>query len=106
MPLQPLHLPEDLAAMLGRSKWWVCEQCRQGRFPFVKPGGGYRFTDRHVEEILAILEELPMAQRHVGRARPAEPRRASQPQASEAGSAVQLKARPPRRRRSTVADSA
>jgi hypothetical protein len=100
MPLQPLHLPEDLAAMLGRSKWWVCEQCRQRRFPFVRSGGSYRFTDQHVEQILTILEEVPTSRPRADQARPAVPKRAShQPKAAETTSAVHLTARPPRRRR-------
>ena len=99
MPLQPLHLPEDLAAMLGRSKWWVCEQCRQRRFPFVNSGGSYRFTDQHVEQILTILEEVPSSQPRADQARPAVSKRASPPKPAGTTLAVHLTARPPRRRR-------
>ena len=99
MPLQPLHLPEDLAAMLGRSKWWVCEQCRHRRFPFVNSGGSYRFTDQHVEQILSLLEEIPGGQSRTSRSRPAVPKRASPSEPAETTPAVHLKARPPRRRR-------
>jgi hypothetical protein len=98
MPLQPLHLPEDLAAMLGRSKWWVCEQCRHRRFPFVNSGGSYRFTDQHVEQILTLLEEAPGDRPRTNGARRAAPKRAKQPEPAEVAPAVQLKARPPRRR--------
>jgi hypothetical protein len=99
MALQPLHTPEDLAAMLGRSRWWVCEQCRRGRFPSIKPGGSYRFTDQHVDEILAILEQAPAAAIRKGRGRAAKPKHISPARSSGATSAVRLEARPPRRRR-------
>lgn len=107
MPLQPLHKPEDLAAMLGRSKWWVCEQCRRGRFPFVKAGGSYRFTDQHIEEILAILEQTPAGLSKNGMTRPGRPpRRASPSKPTSASPTVQLRARPPRRQRRAQAPTA
>lgn len=99
MALQPLHTPEDLAAMLGRSRWWVCEQCRRGRFPSIKPGGSYRFTDQHVSEILAILEQAPATAVRKGKGRTSTPKRASPTPSSGTTPGVQLKARPPRRRK-------
>lgn len=99
MPLPPLHTPEDLAAMLGRSKWWVCEQCRRGRFPSIKPGGSYRFTDQHVEEILAILEQPPSAMTRNDKNRGTKSKRPSSPRSTGEKQAIRLKARPPRRRR-------
>ncbi len=102
MALPSLHTPEDLAAMLGRSKWWVCEQCRRGRFPAIKPGGSYRFTDQHVEEILAILEQGPLVGGGKDKARAVRRKRASPGRSSGSPSAVQLKARPPRRRRPNI----
>jgi hypothetical protein len=102
MPLQPLHTPEDLAAMLGRSKWWVCEQCRRGRFPSIKPGGSYRFTDQHVEEILDILEQAPAAVNRKVKGRAARAKRAS-PVSRTPG--VRLESRPPRRRRAPAQPS-
>lgn len=107
MALQPLHKPEDLAAMLGRSKWWVCEQCRRGRFPFVRAGGSYRFTDQHVEEILTILEQTPAGLPQSGKTRPSRPpRRANPSKPTGASPTVQLKARPPRRQRRTQTPAA
>lgn len=103
MPLQPLYTPEDLAAMLGRSKWWVCEQCRRGRFPAIKPGGSYRFTDQHVDEILAILEQTPTAAIRKSKGRATKSKRTSPPRSSAATPGVRLEARPPRRRRAAQA---
>jgi hypothetical protein len=102
MGLQPLHTPEDLAVMLGRSRWWVCEQCRRGRFPSIKPGGSYRFTDQHVNEILAILEQAPVTTIGKGKGRTAKSKRASPARSSGAAPGVQLKARPPRRRKAAA----
>lgn len=54
-----LHRPADVAAMLLCSEWWVKEQARKRRIPFAWIGGGYRFTDEHVAEIIRRAEVLP-----------------------------------------------
>lgn len=51
--------PEDVAAKLGCSVWWVKKQCRERRFPCMKVGGTYRFTPVHLDEIMQSLELRP-----------------------------------------------
>jgi hypothetical protein len=90
--LPVLYTPEEVGTRLGRSSWWVKDQCRRGRFPCIRAGGAIRFTEEQIIEILVILEQRPgePAQRHgstVGRRRS---------QTLET-SVEQLRARPPRR---------
>jgi excisionase family DNA binding protein len=49
----------QVAEALDCSEWWVKEQARRRRIPFLRSGSGYRFTRSHVEEIFHILEERP-----------------------------------------------
>ncbi|MGW1489706.1 DNA-binding protein [Streptomyces sp. NPDC002402] len=49
----------EVAKALYCSEWWVKEQARRRRIPFIRSGSGYRFTKGHVEEIFRILEERP-----------------------------------------------
>ncbi|MER6613580.1 helix-turn-helix domain-containing protein [Streptomyces xantholiticus] len=49
----------EVAEALDCSEWWVKEQARRRRIPFLRSGSGYRFTKAHVEEIFHIIEERP-----------------------------------------------
>ncbi|MER7838295.1 helix-turn-helix domain-containing protein [Streptomyces sp. NPDC096040] len=49
----------EVAKALDCSEWWVKEQARRRRIPFLRSGSGYRFTRSHVEEIFHLLEERP-----------------------------------------------
>ncbi|MGJ5805082.1 helix-turn-helix domain-containing protein [Streptomyces europaeiscabiei] len=58
-PLPKSYSAAEVAAALDCSEWWVKEQARRRRIPFLRSGSGYRFTRSHVEEIFHILEERP-----------------------------------------------
>jgi excisionase family DNA binding protein len=57
--LPPTYSPAEVAEALDCSEWWVKEQARRRRIPFIRSGSGYRFTRAHVEEIFHIFEERP-----------------------------------------------
>ncbi|MFG3254960.1 helix-turn-helix domain-containing protein [Streptomyces sp. NPDC048172] len=95
--LPRLFKAAQVAEALECSEWWVKEQARRGRIPFIKSGSGYRFTKAHVEEIFLIFEQRP--EQAAGQSAPASPRRRS-PAATAA--VVPLRARPPRRKRSAA----
>ncbi|QDN79485.1 helix-turn-helix domain-containing protein [Streptomyces sp. S1A1-7] len=89
----------DVAASLGCSEWWVKEQARRRRIPFMRSGSGYRFTNDHVKEIFHILEERP-SEDSPSEGNAPTPRRRAKTQAG--GPAVQLRARRPRRTRNAA----
>jgi hypothetical protein len=64
MPPDEALTPEDVAAKLGCSVWWVKKQCRERRFPCMKVGGAYRFTPAHLGEIMQSLELRPSEMGH------------------------------------------
>ncbi|GAA5615858.1 DNA-binding protein [Streptomyces platensis] len=92
--LPQLYSAADVATALGCSEWWVKEQARRRRIPFIKSGSGYRFTKEHVQEILNILEERPQGTSNQSPENGAARRRV-RPQAGTP--VVQLRARRPRR---------
>lgn len=97
--LPPTRTPEEIGpSILGRSGWWVREQCRRGLFPHIRAAGAIRFTDAHVAEIIRLLEQRPDQQGQQSRGTAA--RRPVKPPAS-AQVVTQLRARPPRRARGT-----
>lgn len=99
-----LHRPADVARMLGCSEWWVKEQARKRRIPFAWIGGSYRFTDEHVAAIIARFEVRP----DDAPVSASAPRRAARRSGSEhhGATVIQLKARIPRRTRTTTTDQA
>jgi excisionase family DNA binding protein len=97
--LPPTYSPAQIAEALDCSEWWVKEQARRRRIPFIRSGSGYRFTKDHVEEIFHILEERP-DQGNVSAAQVTSLRRRSQ--TSSGGPVVQLRARRPRRSRNAA----
>lgn len=51
------HITDDeLAERVGKSKWFVQEQCKAERWPHLRVGKSYRFTTAHVDYIDALLE--------------------------------------------------
>ncbi|MGW0559961.1 helix-turn-helix domain-containing protein [Streptomyces sp. NPDC003016] len=92
--LPHLFRPAEVAEALGCSEWWVKEQARRRRIPFVRSGGGYRFTAEHFAEIICVLEERPLRNQGPATEEGAAPqrRRTKQP-APTAG----LRAKRPRR---------
>ncbi|MFE9648931.1 helix-turn-helix domain-containing protein [Streptomyces sp. NPDC006365] len=89
----------EVAEALDCSEWWVKEQARRRRIPFLRSGSGYRFTRSHVEEIFQILEERPDPVNMPESSAASTPRRTFAPFDVPA---VQLRARRPRRARNAV----
>ena len=54
-----LYSASEAARALRCSEWWLKEQARRRRIPFLMLGGSYRFTDSHLAEILATFEVRP-----------------------------------------------
>ncbi|WP_030260070.1 helix-turn-helix domain-containing protein [Streptomyces violens] len=92
--LPRLYPAADVAEALDCSEWWVKEQARRRRIPFIKSGSGYRFTKDHVQEILHILEERPEQTSEPDRHHSAKRRQAG---TASTAPVVQLRARRPRR---------
>lgn len=92
--LPAVYLPRDIAKALHCSEWWVKEQARKGRIPFIKPAGSYRFTAEHFAEIVRTLESRPA---EVGAVAASTPRRRHDAVVSAPVS--RLTARRPRRAR-------
>ncbi|GAA0496509.1 hypothetical protein GCM10010361_72490 [Streptomyces olivaceiscleroticus] len=93
--LPRLYPASEVAEVLGCSEWWVKEQARRRRIPFIRSGSGYRFTRDHVQEILCILEERP--EDTSAPEKGSAPRRRTH--AARSAPVVQLRARRPRRAR-------
>ncbi|MEW2608918.1 helix-turn-helix domain-containing protein [Streptomyces sp. NPDC047880] len=88
-----------VAEALDCSEWWVKEQARRRRIPFLRSGSGYRFTRSHIEEIFQILEERPDPVNVPETKATSTRRRALAPFDVPV---VQLRARRPRRARNAV----
>lgn len=98
--LPRLYCPDEVARAIRCSEWWVKEQARRRRIPFVRSGGAYRFTKDHVDEIIRLLEERPESGAGTGRRTPrsGSPGRVRRMTASTTAPA-ELRARTPRRAR-------
>ncbi|MBT2423493.1 helix-turn-helix domain-containing protein [Streptomyces sp. ISL-22] len=96
--LPRLYLPEEVAAVLGCSAWWVKDRARRRLIPFTRVGRAYRFSDDHLAEIIRMHEERPArnSQRTSGMTASA-PQPPVRRQTEEPAPAHRLKARPPRR---------
>nr|WP_255345743.1 helix-turn-helix domain-containing protein [Streptomyces chartreusis] len=97
--LPQLHAAADVALALGCSEWWVKEQARRGRIPFTKPGGSYRFTTEHFEEITRIFESRPTESSGTPVPVPRAVSQAPRRRATTVVTGSSLKARTPRRAR-------
>lgn len=94
-----LYSAAEASRALRCSEWWIKEQARRRRIPFLMLGGAYRFTGSHLAEILATFEVRP-----TGTATPeATVRSAScrRPRAVGAQTTA-LRPRPPRRAQRTA----
>lgn len=93
-----LYRPDEVAAVLGCSAWWVKDRARRRQIPFARVGRAYRFTAAHLAEIIRLHEERPTIA-----ARPPSPgtppaapaRRSGAPEPG--ATSGRLRARPPRR---------
>ncbi|MGK5534377.1 helix-turn-helix domain-containing protein, partial [Streptomyces sp. URMC 129] len=54
-----LHLPEEVASVLGCSVWWVKDRARRRLIPFTRVGRAYRFSTEQLAEIIRLHEERP-----------------------------------------------
>lgn len=50
-----LHTTAEVAAYCRMSERWVLDRCRNGA-PHYDTGRGYRFTQAHIDALLATLE--------------------------------------------------
>ncbi|MFE2684887.1 MULTISPECIES: helix-turn-helix domain-containing protein [Streptomyces] len=96
--LPRLYVPEEVAAVLGCSTWWVKDRARRRLIPFTRVGRAYRFSDEHLAEIIRMHEERPAPTPQRSGFVPVSTRKPrSQQQPETAAPTVRLKARPPRR---------
>ncbi|MFF0257365.1 helix-turn-helix domain-containing protein [Streptomyces microflavus] len=102
-----LYRPDEVAAVLGCSAWWVKDRARRRQIPFARVGRAYRFTAAHLAEIIRLHEERPTIA-----ARPPSPgtppaapaRRSGAPEPG--ATSGRLRARPPRRTDRAAFDTA
>ncbi|MFF1601908.1 helix-turn-helix domain-containing protein [Streptomyces mirabilis] len=97
--LPRLYVPEEVAAVLGCSAWWVKDRARRRLIPFTRVGRAYRFTGEHLAEIIRMHEARPaFLQQHPAAARaPKLPTPQTSP--PTAVPTARLRARSPRRAR-------
>jgi hypothetical protein len=113
-PTQPpngLYTAVEAAAILRCSPWWLKKECRQGRAPYTWIGGSYHFTDEHIADIIRRRERRPVGSgvpaarvqggsvTSAGVLRHSETGSLRRANGDGDGSAVPLRARPPRRMR-------
>ncbi|WP_099282734.1 MULTISPECIES: helix-turn-helix domain-containing protein [unclassified Streptomyces] len=98
--LPRLYLPEEVAAFLGCSAWWVKDRARRRLIPFTRVGRAYRFTSEHLAEIIRMHEARPAVPQQrvpaVSNSKPFTPSASSSPAAVPTS---RLRARLPRRAR-------
>ncbi|GAA1357643.1 helix-turn-helix domain-containing protein [Streptomyces beijiangensis] len=93
-----LYRPEEIAAVLGCSVWWVKDRARRRSIPFTRVGRAYRFSDDHLAEIIGMHEERPTERsQYPGVAAAPAPKRPVRQRPEAAVPTVRLKSRPPRR---------
>ncbi|MFE4606736.1 helix-turn-helix domain-containing protein [Streptomyces niveus] len=96
--LPRLYVPEEVAAALGCSAWWVKDRARRRLIPFTRVGRAYRFSDEHLSEIIRMHEERPAVNVQRPGAAPAPTRKpTARHRPDPAVPTVRLQARPPRR---------
>ncbi|WP_432072712.1 helix-turn-helix domain-containing protein [Streptomyces wuyuanensis] len=94
-----LFLPEDVAAVLGCSAWWVKDRARRRLIPFTRVGRAYRFTGDHLAEIIRMHEARPAVPGNPAGAAAVPKMNTLAPPSAVPLPASRLRARPPRRAR-------
>ncbi|MER6353740.1 helix-turn-helix domain-containing protein [Streptomyces sp. NPDC001634] len=94
-----LYVPEEVAAVLGCSAWWVKDRARRRLIPFTRVGRAYRFTGEHLAEIIRMHEARPTSPRQHPAPAPARKPPTLKPSQPSAVPTARLRARPPRRAR-------
>lgn len=51
----------EAAELLGVGDWWLTNEAKAGRVPHAKLGRARRFTQAHIDEILASAQQHPVA---------------------------------------------
>jgi excisionase family DNA binding protein len=54
-----MHTAEEAARLLKVKQSWLERQAAAGKVPFSMLGGSYRFSDRHLAEIVRLNEVVP-----------------------------------------------
>lgn len=67
-----MHTAEEAARLLKVKRSWLERQAAARKIPFSMLGGSYRFSDRHLAEIIRLNEVVP-AQGARNAPRPARP---------------------------------
>jgi excisionase family DNA binding protein len=96
-PPTTFYRPAEVARLLRCSEWWVKEQARRRRIPYLRVGGRYLFTAEHIAEIVQRFEVRPVEHTSTVVA-PAVPR-TRRPTSDDGHPVVRLTARVPRRAR-------
>lgn len=52
---------DEMAERYGKGRWFVQTECRAGRWPHLRVGRSFRFTEEQVASIDALLEVKPKA---------------------------------------------
>jgi excisionase family DNA binding protein len=55
-----MHTAEEAARLLKVKRSWLERQAAARKIPFSMLGGSYRFSDRHLAEIVRINEVTPL----------------------------------------------
>jgi hypothetical protein len=100
-PAPALYRPAEVAALLRCSEWWVKEQARRRRIPYIRAGGRYLFTAEHIAEIVRLCEVRPIDDPSIVVTTTIP--RSRTPEVEEDRAAVRLTARVPRRARRSEA---
>ncbi len=56
-----MHTTEEAARLLKVKRSWLERQAAARKIPFSMLGGSYRFSDRHLAEIVRMNEKLPLS---------------------------------------------
>jgi excisionase family DNA binding protein len=88
-----MHTAEEAARLLKVKQSWLERQAAARKIPFSMLGGSYRFSDRHLAEIIRLNEVAPVppARDYPGSA---GSRRAGRLRAEPAGTVAPLRPRP------------
>ena len=73
-----IHTAEEAARLLKVKQSWLERQAANRKIPFTMLGGSYRFTDRHLAEIVSMNEVTPVPA-PIDSARPPRKRRSDHP---------------------------
>ncbi len=88
-----MHTAEEAARLLKVKRSWLERQAAARKIPFSMLGGSYRFSDRHLAEIIRLNEVAPVppARDVSGLERS---RRSGRPSGEPAGTVAPLRPRP------------